>query len=86
MAYKIGDYVENKMHCAYLSGGRNWLVTNKVKQSLINRWVDVAPEIGIKGTIVFVAPYNCAYGGTITAYYFLSDEGKGYVIDHHNLT
>ena len=86
MDFKVGDYVENKMQCAYLSGGRNWLVRNKVKQSLIDRWEHDAPEIGIKGTIVFVAPYYRAYGESITAYYFLSDEGKGYVIDYHNLT
>lgn len=89
MNFKVGDYVRIRRSTAYMSRAMQWLVYYKVKPSLCEKWSSGAPKVGTKGTIVFVAPLRfpgwedlCGYE---TGYYFLDDNGKGFLLDESNL-
>lgn len=88
MKYNVGDYLKNLEECAYKIDPEveEWMTENCPLPYLYDRWQKRdAPEIGVKGTVMFIAPITRYEGGKpYTGIYFLSDEGKGYILDEEN--
>lgn len=89
MKYNVGDYLKNLEMCAYITDSEveEWMTENCPLPYLYDRWQKRdAPEVGVKGTVMFIAPITRSTGSEkyYTGMYFLSDEGKGYILDEEN--